>query len=122
MTQDDMPIQEDPLAAAILSALAALPPGKSLDPQDIAKAIAAGRAKADDPPDLWRRYLGGVRQQAIHLGRKGRIAVLRAALPGRRSPASHPFGPQGPHRGAAQRQAGRSASAGQGHNPAAPAH
>ena len=81
MTQDDTPTREDPLAAAILSALAALPPGKSLDPQDIAKAIAAGRAKADDPPDLWRRYLGGVRQQAIHLGRKGRIAVLRKGKP-----------------------------------------
>ena len=52
MTHDDTPTQEDPLAAASLSALAALPPGKSLDPQDIAKAIAAGRAQADDPPDL----------------------------------------------------------------------
>ena len=66
MTQDDTPTREDPLAAAILSALAALPPGKSLDPQDIAKAIAAGRAKADDTPDLWRRYLGGCSRHQDH--------------------------------------------------------
>ena len=81
METEDRDKQEDPLAAAILTALAELPPGKSLDPQEIAKAIAVGRAKPGDPPDLWRRYLSGVRQQAIHLGREGRSAVLRKGKP-----------------------------------------
>jgi hypothetical protein len=81
MEPEDRRRQEDPLAAAILEALAALSPGKSLDPQDIARSYAARRAKPSDPPDLWRRYLGGVRQQAIHLGREGRIAVLRKGKP-----------------------------------------
>jgi hypothetical protein len=81
MEPEDRPRQEDPLAAAILAALASLAPGKSLDPQDIARSYAAQRAKPNDPPDLWRRFLGGVRQQAIHLGREGRIAVLRKGKP-----------------------------------------
>jgi hypothetical protein len=81
MKLEDRGEREDPLAAAILTALAALPPGKSLDPREIAKAVATERARPSDPPDLWRRYLAGVRQQAIHLGRVGRIAVLRKGKP-----------------------------------------
>ena len=75
------PEKLDPLALAILAALRALPPGKSLDPQDIARSFAAGRATKKDPPDLWRRYLPAVRQQAIFLGRRGDILLLRKGKP-----------------------------------------
>ena len=67
----------DPVAQAILAQLAELPRGKSLDPQAVARAYAAGRAKRHDPPDLWRRYLPAVRQQALYLARGGRILILR---------------------------------------------
>ena len=71
----------DPVALAILSALADLESGKSLDPQDVARSYAAKKAKKNDPPDLWRRYLPAVRQQALFLARKGDIILLRKGKP-----------------------------------------
>ena len=71
----------DPVARAILDALEAAPPGARLDPIAVAKAYAAARARPKDPPDLWRRYLPAVRQQALHLGRSGRIVILRKGKP-----------------------------------------
>ena len=71
----------DPVAAAILEALAAAPEGAKLDPQVIARALAEARAKPSDPPDLWRRYLLAVRQQAKSLARQGRITILRKGKP-----------------------------------------
>ena len=71
----------DPVARAILDALEAAPTGARLDPIAVAKAYAAGRARPKDPPDLWRRYLPAVRQQALHLGRSGRIVILRKGKP-----------------------------------------
>jgi hypothetical protein len=70
---------EDPVALAILELLAAA--DKSLSPEQAARAFAATRAKPSDPPDLWRRYLHAVRQQALHLARQGRIAILRKGRP-----------------------------------------
>ena len=49
--------------------------------RDALRAFAATRAKPSDPPDLWRRYLPAVRQQALHLARQGRIAILRKGKP-----------------------------------------
>ncbi len=72
---------DDPVAAAILALLAERGPGKSVSPVQAAQAVAGARARPGDPPDLWRRYLPAVRQQAIHLGRQGRIAVLRKNKP-----------------------------------------
>ena len=69
------------MAQAILDLLAALEPGKSISPENVARAFAAERAKPSDPPDLWRRYLNAVRQQALHLARQGRIAILRKGKP-----------------------------------------
>ena len=66
---------DDPVAQAILDLLAAS--DKSITPEDAARAYAATRARPGDPPDLWRRYLMAVRQQALHLARQGRIAILR---------------------------------------------
>ncbi len=79
--KEDKQKDDDPVAEAILGHLERVPKGKSLDPQDIARNIAEEKAKPKDRPDLWRRYLPAVRQQAIHLGRQGRIAVLRKGKP-----------------------------------------
>lgn len=71
----------DPVAAMILEQLAALKPGGSLSPEDVARAVAEARRKANDPPDLWRRYLSAVKQQGVHLARAGSIQVLRKGKP-----------------------------------------
>ena len=70
-------IADDPLAQVILELLAAQPAGRSICPSDAARAYAAGKSRPKDPPDLWRRYLLAVRQQALHLARQGRIRILR---------------------------------------------
>ena len=52
-------------------------------PGDVAaaRAFALTRARPGDPPDAWRRYLPAVRQQALHLARARRIAILRKGKP-----------------------------------------
>ncbi|MDA0784801.1 MAG: DUF3253 domain-containing protein [Proteobacteria bacterium] len=77
----DTPRADDPVAAAILAQLAAAKPGGSVSPEDVARAIADARRKPNDPPDLWRRYMSAVKQQAIHLARAGSIQVLRKGQP-----------------------------------------
>lgn len=74
-------VGDDPLAAAILAQLAERPAGKTVTPEEVARAFAATRAKLTDPPDLWRRYLHGVREQAHHLARQGRLVILRKGKP-----------------------------------------
>jgi len=71
----------DPLAGEILRLVAARGPGKSICPSDVARAFAEERRKPTDPPDLWRRYLPAVRQQAKNLARQGRIRILRKGRP-----------------------------------------
>lgn len=66
--------KDDPLAQAILDLAAER---GSVSPQDVARAIAAARARPKDPPDLWRRYLTPVKQQGLHLARQGRIEIVR---------------------------------------------
>ncbi len=51
--------------------------GKSHDPQVLAHAYHAARAKPNDPPDAWRRYLNAIRQQALSLARSGQIEFTR---------------------------------------------
>ncbi len=76
MTSPDAPAPgEDPVAQAILDLLDARGVGKSISPEAAARAFSAARAKKDDPPDLWRRYMNAVRQQALHLARQGRIRI-----------------------------------------------
>ena len=70
----------DPVAETILALLAERG-GKSIDPIDAARAFAATRAKPEDSPELWRRYLPAARQQALHLARAGRIVILRKGKP-----------------------------------------
>ncbi len=72
---------EDPVARAILGLIETLAPGRSISPVEAARAFALERARPGDPPDAWRRYLPAVRQQALHLARRGRLAILRKSKP-----------------------------------------
>ena len=65
---------DDPIAMAILNMLA-----EDLTPtfQDAARLIADQRRTPKDGPNLWRRYLVAVRQQAVHLAKAGRIEITR---------------------------------------------
>jgi hypothetical protein len=80
----------DPIAGEILAAVAALPAGKSLSPEAIARMVAEGRHKSRQgaagksepvPANAWRRYLRPVKQQALNLARQGRITILRKGKP-----------------------------------------
>lgn len=66
--------KDDPIALYILDAVAE---GGEVSPREVAMRIAAIRARPIDPPDLWRKYLMGVNQQAKHLARQGRIEIVR---------------------------------------------
>lgn len=72
---------EDPVARAILDLIETLLPGRSISPVEAARAFALERARPGDPPDAWRRYLPAVRQQALYLARRGRLAILRKGKP-----------------------------------------
>ena len=61
-----------PIQDTILSQLAAVAPGKSIDPMSVAKAVQ---------PERWQRLLGHVRTDAIELAREGTIVILRHNKP-----------------------------------------
>ncbi len=71
----------DPIAEKILELLAGAAPHKSISPEDVARAVAEGRRRPNDPPDLWRRYLPAVKQQALYLARAGKLIVMRKGKP-----------------------------------------
>ncbi|MBK1696909.1 DUF3253 domain-containing protein [Rhodovibrio salinarum] len=71
----------DPLAGEILRLIEQRGPGKSICPSEVARSFAEERRKPTDPPDLWRKYLPAVRQQAKNLARQGRISILRKGKP-----------------------------------------
>ncbi len=75
---DEVEKEEDPIRLYILAAIA---DGAKVSPNDIAIQIAADRAKASDPEDIWRKYMLGVKQQAKSLARAGRISILRRGKP-----------------------------------------
>ena len=72
---------DDPVAETILETLSALAPGASISLMDAAKAVADQRRRPTDGPELWRRYMNAVRQQATHLARQGRIEITRKGQP-----------------------------------------
>jgi hypothetical protein len=72
---------DDPVATTILETLAGLSEGESISLMDAAKAVAEMRRRPKDGPELWRRYLNAVRQQATHLARQGRIEIVRKGEP-----------------------------------------
>ena len=71
----------DPVALLILDLLAAAAPEGAIPPIDVAQAFAQSRRKANDPFDLWRRYLPAANQQARFLARQGQIDILRRGEP-----------------------------------------
>jgi hypothetical protein len=66
------PVMTTPIQDTILSQLAALPAGKSIDPMSVAKAIQ---------PERWQRLLGHVRTDAVELAKQGTIVILRHNKP-----------------------------------------
>jgi hypothetical protein len=73
--------QLDPVATAILAALAGVRTGGTVAPETVARAIGNARARPSDGPNAWRRYLPAVKQQALHLARQGRIEIVRKGRP-----------------------------------------
>jgi hypothetical protein len=67
----DSPVTEDPsaIATTILALLGARPPGKSISPEEVARAVAAG---AD-----WHTQLAAVRRAAVRLALDGRLVIYR---------------------------------------------
>lgn len=61
-----------PIQETILSQLAGLPEGKSIDPMSVAKAVQ---------PERWQQILGHVRTNAIELAKAGTIVILRHNKP-----------------------------------------
>ena len=61
-----------PIEDAILEALTRTPPGKTIDPADIAKGLQ---------PERWQRLLPQVRSTAVELARAGRIVITRHGKP-----------------------------------------
>jgi len=71
----------DAVAQKILELLQAGGADYTVSPDEVARAFAETRRKKSDPPDVWRRYMKAVRQQALHLARAGRIVILRRGEP-----------------------------------------
>lgn len=62
----------DPIETAIFDLLAKVPPGKSVSPEEVARAL---------DPEGWRRQLGRVRAVAVGLARAGRLVITRHGKP-----------------------------------------
>jgi hypothetical protein len=58
--------------AAIFDLLAKVAPGKSISPEEVARAVDA---------EGWRRLLGHVRAVAVGLARQGRLVITRHGKP-----------------------------------------
>ena len=61
-----------PIEEALFALLSALPPGKSIDPSHVAKAV---------DPEGWRRLLPRVRTEAVRLARAGAVVITRHGKP-----------------------------------------
>ena len=62
----------DAVETAIFDLLAKAAPGKSIAPEDVARAVE---------PERWQRVLGHVRAVARGLARDGRLVILRHNKP-----------------------------------------
>jgi len=75
----DVEETRDPAAVAILDLIANSP--GAVRPEQVAQVLAERYRKPKDGPNLWRKYLHAVRQEALHLARDGDIAILRKGKP-----------------------------------------
>jgi len=71
---ENTPAKDDPVATTILEVLSG---ASSLSFKDIAMKVADARRRPKDGPNLWRRYLTAVKQQAVFLARQGRLEIVR---------------------------------------------
>ena len=62
----------DPVETTILDLLAQVPAGKSISPEQVARAV---------DPESWQRLLGRVRAVAIGLARQGGLVITRHGKP-----------------------------------------
>ena len=62
----------DPIETAILNKLAAIGPGKSIEPAEVAKELQ---------PEQWQRMLPKVRAIALHLMRQGQLTITKKGKP-----------------------------------------
>ena len=62
----------DPIETAIFELLGPLAPGKSVSPEEVARAV---------DPEGWRRQLSRVRGTAVGLTRAGRLVITRHGKP-----------------------------------------
>jgi hypothetical protein len=60
------------IESAVFDLLGKLPPGKSVSPEEVARAV---------DPEGWRRQLGQVRATAVGLARQGRLVITRHGKP-----------------------------------------
>lgn len=65
---------DEPVDTKILALCSAQPPGKSICPTDVAKALAREDGN-------WRHMMGRIRKRAIALARAGQIDILRKGKP-----------------------------------------
>jgi hypothetical protein len=61
-----------PVETAIFDLLGRLPAGKSVSPEEVARAV---------DPEGWRRLLGQVRATAVGLARQNRLVITRHNKP-----------------------------------------
>jgi hypothetical protein len=61
-----------PVETVIFDLLSKLPAGKSLSPEEVARAV---------DPEGWRRLLGHVRAIAVGLARQNRLVITRHGKP-----------------------------------------
>lgn len=61
-----------PVETVIFDLLAKVPPGKSISPEEVARAV---------DPEGWRRLLGHVRATAIGLARQNKLVITRHNKP-----------------------------------------
>ncbi|MDH3335687.1 MAG: DUF3253 domain-containing protein [Rhodospirillaceae bacterium] len=71
---DTKETRDDPVAEFIIGALSG---GKTMSFKDIAMALAEKKRRPKDGPELWRRYINAIKQQAVHLARNGRLEIVR---------------------------------------------
>ena len=75
------PPELDPIAQAILDFLCLQDPPADVKPVEVAKYVAEKCARRRATPNLWRRYLPAVRNQAKFLARCGRILIIHRGQP-----------------------------------------
>jgi hypothetical protein len=61
-----------PVETTIFDLLAKAPPGKSVSPEEVARAV---------DPEGWRRLLGHVRATAVGLARQNKLVITRHNKP-----------------------------------------